>query len=94
MRKARSAFGVLSLRPPPLGLLGALALWLGLGWLNPALARTPYDDMNTTERWAWSNQAGRMGRLEQALPQTHARSQEERRCALAEGSPPAFCRTC
>jgi hypothetical protein len=53
MWNAKSAFGILSLRRHSLAFMGALALWLGLGLLELALARAAYDGM-TPEEWARS----------------------------------------
>jgi uncharacterized protein YjbI with pentapeptide repeats len=41
-----------TLPPRPLVILGSLGLWLSS--LGPALAPAPYEDMKTSEGWAWS----------------------------------------
>jgi uncharacterized protein YjbI with pentapeptide repeats len=55
MPRARRAHPALSWRQYSMALLGACVLWMGLGALDPVLARAAHDDFKTpAERWAWS----------------------------------------
>ena len=52
--KTQTRFISFKLRPFAFLLVGALAIWLGGGWLDLAAAKASYDDPTTAEGWAWS----------------------------------------